>query len=125
MSHEFNHHQPIYRQLIDHFCQLIVSGSWVAGDRVDSVRNLAVLYEVNPNTIQKALSELEREGLLYTERTSGRFITRDQHLIKLVRQQLACEKTEQFITQMTALGCSKEELVELIQQNWRSDHVID
>ncbi|NCC49322.1 MAG: hypothetical protein EOM13_09760 [Clostridia bacterium] len=71
------------------------------------------------------MSELEREGLLFTERTSGRFITRDQTLIKSIRQKLAREKTGQYIAQMTALGCSKEELVELIQQNWRSDHVID
>ncbi len=122
MSYEFDSHKPIYLQLIELFSQQIVSGAWAAGEKVASVRELALIYGVNPNTVQRALSEMEREGLMYTERTAGRYITNDQRLIQDVRQKLAGDKVEQFISQMNALGCSKDELVHLINMKWRSNH---
>lgn len=125
MSYTFDNQRPIYLQLQEIFSQMIVSGSWVPGERVASVRELAVTYGVNPNTVQRALSELERDGLMYTERTSGRFITEDQQLINRIRQQLASEIVEHFLSQMTTLGCSKEELLTLINKKWRASHVSD
>lgn len=125
MSYEFDSHKPIYLQLIELFSQQIVSGTWAAAAKVASVRDLALTYSVNPNTVQRALSELEREGLMYTERTSGRYITQDQNLIKDLRQKLAGDKVEQFISQMNALGCSRDELISLINMKWRSTHEID
>lgn len=118
MSYEFDSHKPIYLQLIELFSQQIISGTWVVGAKVASVRELALTYGVNPNTVQRALSELEREGLMYTERTSGRYITNDQRLIQEVRQKLAGDKVEQLIAQMNALGCSRDELVRLINMKW-------
>ena len=122
MSYEFDSHKPIYLQLIELFSQQIVSGAWAVGAKVASVRDLALTYGVNPNTVQRALGELEREGLMYSERTAGRYITKDQHLIQDVRQKLAGDKVEQFIAQMDALGCSRDELIQLINMKWRRDH---
>lgn len=125
MSYEFDSHKPIYLQLVELFSQMIASGGWAAGMRVGSVRDLAMEYGVNPNTLQRALSELEREGLMYTERTNGRFITDDQRLIDDVRQQLAQKRVGHFIQQMSALGCGKDELIRLIDQKWEEEHVND
>ena len=125
MSYEFDSHKPIYLQLVELFSQLIAGGAWAAGMRVASVRDLAMTYGVNPNTLQRALSELEREGLMYTERTNGRFITEDQQRIDSVRQQLAQDRVEQFIQQMSALSCSKDELIRLIDQKWGNEDVTD
>jgi GntR family transcriptional regulator len=125
LSYIFDNQRPIYLQLQEFFSQLIVSGSWAPGERVASVRELAMTYGVNPNTMQRALSELERDGLMYTERTSGRFITEDQQLIDRIRRELASEIVEHFLSQMTTLGCSKEELLTLINKKWRVSHVSD
>ena len=93
MTASFNQHEPIYIQLLERFRARIVNGSWEPGARIDSVRALALEYGVNPNTIQRALSELEREGLAYSERTAGRFITEDQAQIDALRGRLADDET--------------------------------
>lgn len=125
MSYEFDNHAPIYLQLIELFSQKIVNGSWPAGDRVASVRELAMEFGVNPNTVQRALAEMEREGMMYTERTSGRFITQDQQLISDTRQQLAEEKIDQFINQMQGLGLGRDELKQLIDRKWGKNNGAD
>ena len=118
MSYEFSSHLPIYIQLVDLFSHLIASGCWSEGDKVDSVREIALKYGVNPNTVQRALSELEREGLVYTERTSGRFITKDKKTISKVRNRLAAQSVEQFVAQMHSLGFQQTELIEMIKEKW-------
>ena len=125
MSYEFDNHAPIYLQLIELFSQKIVNGSWPAGDRVASVRELALEFGVNPNTVQRALAEMEREGMMYTERTSGRFITQNQQLISDTRQQLAEEKIDQFINQMQGLGLGRDELKQLIDRKWGKNNGAD
>jgi DNA-binding transcriptional regulator YhcF (GntR family) len=125
VSYEFDNHAPIYLQLIELFNQKIVNGSWTAGDRVASVRELALEFGVNPNTVQRALAEMEREGMMYTERTSGRFITQDQQLISDTRQQLAEEKIDQFINQMQGLGLGRDELKQLIDRKWGKNNGAD
>lgn len=82
-----------------------------------SVRELAAEAEVNPNTMQKALSELERDGLLYTQRTSGRFITNDKEAISNLRKQLAEEQLGMFLNNMAQLGYSPDESVELLKKH--------
>ncbi len=79
---EFDNDRPIYLQILEDFKSKISSGVWKAGEKIDSVRNLAKDYEVNPNTVQRALSELERDGLCKSQRTAGRFVTDDGDLIK-------------------------------------------
>ena len=79
---KFDNDRPIYLQILEDFKLKISSGQWEASEKIDSVRNLAKDYEVNPNTVQRALAELEREGLCKSQRTSGRFVTDDLDLIK-------------------------------------------
>ena len=79
---DFDNNRPIYIQLLEDFKIKISTGEWEAGDKIDSVRNLATDYKVNPNTIQRALAELEREGLCESQRTIGRFVTEDEKKIK-------------------------------------------
>ena len=89
MPWELDNDRPIYLQLMERIQQDIVSGIYKPGDRLPSVRDLAVEAAVNPNTMQKALSELERSGLVYSQRTSGRFITEDTQLLDEMKTSLA------------------------------------
>ena len=80
-DNRYDENVPIYLQIMDRMKRRILTGDWQPGDRIPAVRDLAMAYGVNPNTMQRALSELEREGLLFSERTTGRFITRNSELI--------------------------------------------
>jgi GntR family transcriptional regulator len=102
--------KPIYLQIIRHIREKIASGEWQPGDRVPPVRDLALEFGVNPNTMQRSLSELERDGLVYSERTSGRFITKDSALINKVREDMALEFVVSYISDMTLIGYTPEEI---------------
>lgn len=115
MPWNFNSTTPIYVQITEHIRLSIAVGEYKAGDKLMSVRELAAEAEVNPNTMQKALAELERDGLLYTHRTSGRFITKDEQSIAKLRKQLAEEQLEIFLSKMYRLGYSQEEASELLK----------
>lgn len=114
MPWNFNTTTPIYIQIIEHIKMSVAVGDYKAGDKLLSVRELAAEAEVNPNTMQKALSELEREGLLYTQRTSGRFITEDTETISNLREQLAAEHLDAFLKKMNRLGYTPDEAVKLL-----------
>jgi DNA-binding transcriptional regulator YhcF (GntR family) len=111
---DFKDGRPIYLQIIEQVKLSIVSGAYPPGGKVLSVRELAAEASVNPNTMQKALSELEREGLVYSQRTLGRFITEDREMIAGLRVSLAREQAEQFFAKMAALGYTKRELMEFL-----------
>ena len=113
---EFNVNMPIYLQIIQKIKQSVASGKLEPGSRVPSVRDLAVKFSVNPNTMQRALSELERDGLMYTERTSGRYITGDGELIKNLRVELARELSKSFTVQMENLGFSRTETQKILME---------
>lgn len=117
MTNQFQSNIPIYLQLVNKFKHRIVSGELTVGSKLESVRDLAISFEVNPNTMQRALAELERDGLVFAERTSGRFITKDKELIIKMREAVAQEIIEQFIQQMESLGFSNQESMELFQKN--------
>ena len=106
MPWELDNDRPIYLQLMERIQHDIISGVYKPGDKIPSVRDLALDAAVNPNTMQKALSELERNGLVYSQRTSGRFITDDEELLKNMKMQLATEHIRQFFEQMHQLGFS-------------------
>ena len=116
MEYHFTNDKPIYVQLVDYFKIQIIAGLRPEGSRVESVRDLAVEAKVNPNTMQKALSELEREGLVKTEHTSGRFITDDKEKIAKMREEIAGIEIETFIKKMQSLGFSKKENKKLIDE---------
>jgi DNA-binding transcriptional regulator YhcF (GntR family) len=112
---EFESNTPIYLQLIDFIKLQIVSGKLQPGEKLPSVRDLAMTYGVNPNTMQKALSELEWEKLVYTVRTTGRYVTEDAALIQALRKELAEMKIGEFFTELRKLGYSKEEIRQLLE----------
>lgn len=118
----FSNDKPIYSQIIEQIKQQIVSGGFSPGDKLPSVRELAQTACVNPNTMQKAMSELEKDGLLYTMRSSGRFITNDAELIKKVRNELAEGEIESFTNKMARLGFSVSETISLISEKQGGDN---
>lgn len=114
MAWEFNNSKPIYIQLVDELKLRIISGMMPIGSKLDSVRDLAEEAGVNPNTMQRALTELERNKLVFTQRTSGRYVTDDTELIKQMRRNFAHEKLDELTTTLLQLGYTKKELVELL-----------
>jgi len=113
--YKFNSNEPIYLQLIDIIKQRIVNGSLNESTKVKSVRDYAVEFGVNPNTVQKALSELERAGFIYTERTSGRYVALTESKAQAARLELAEAKTIAYLQWMLDLGCQPEEIHNLIK----------
>lgn len=108
--------RPIYLQLMERIQHDIISGVYQPGNKLPSVRDLALDAAVNPNTMQKALSELERGGLVYSHRTSGRFITDDSTLLKKIKTDLAQEYISTFLGQMRHLGLNDSETLEMIKE---------
>ncbi|MBC8584024.1 GntR family transcriptional regulator [Youxingia wuxianensis] len=116
MAWDLKNDRPIYTQLVEQIAIGIVSGNYPIGEKLPSVRDLASQAAVNPNTMQRALTELERKGLVHTQRTNGRYITEDNGMIEKVRQELAQEQISEFIQSMTKLGFKKTETVQLINK---------
>ncbi|MGC4019886.1 MAG: GntR family transcriptional regulator [Muricomes sp.] len=121
MSWDLDNSRPIYLQLMERIQQDIIAGVYNPGDKLPSVQELALDASVNPNTMQKALSELERSGLVYSQRTSGRFITEDENMLKKLKLSLASEHIHQFFEKMTLLGFKHEEILELIEETLKED----
>ncbi|PHP53793.1 GntR family transcriptional regulator [Actinomyces ruminis] len=110
--------RPIWLQLVDDFRLRIVTGAWPIGTRIPSVRELAMQSGVNPNTVQRALAELDRTGLTGTERTAGRFVTTDTTVVDAVRRELATGATDTFVTALTAVGMDLPQAAALLQERW-------
>ena len=108
--------RPIYAQLVDQIQRMIVTGIFPAGSRLPSVRELAAEAAVNPNTMQRALVKLEEDGLLYTQRTSGRYVTEETERIMEVKRALAEELIQQFVENMNRLGYTREQSVEILKK---------
>ena len=116
MAWKLSGDRPIYLQLMERIQVEIVAGRYPPGSRLPSVRELAAQAAVNPNTMQKALSELETSGLVYSQRTSGRMITEDEEMIRNLRLGLAREQAGEFLEKMESLGFAPRETLELIQK---------
>lgn len=115
MKWNFDNNKPIYSQIIDHIKLFIISGELKSGERLPSVRDLAGEAGVNPNTMQRALSELERTGLVYSNRTSGRFITEKEDIIKEIKTESAERSIREFLNNMEHIGYSKEEVIKILE----------
>lgn len=116
--------RPIYAQIIERVQLDIITGHYQPGEKLPSVRDLASEASVNPNTMQKALSELEQSGLLYTQRTNGRFITEDTRLIEQIKNQLATMQVKEFIRKMKQLGLNDHEILQLIQAIMKEENIL-
>ena len=121
MDWNLTNDRPIYLQLEEILLQAIASGQYPAGSRLPAVRELAAEAGVNPNTMQRALTELEREGLLYSQRTAGRFVTDEIEQIRGTRRELAMTQVQNFLTSMKEMGFSAEEIVEMMEQAIRKE----
>lgn len=111
MAWDLKSDRPIYTQLVEEIELRIISGRYEAGEKLASVRDLAAEAAVNPNTMQRALAELEQRGLVYSQRTSGRFITEDKEMIQRAKELYAWEQMAMFLEKMKQLGFSKEDTI--------------
>ena len=116
MDYIFDNERQIYIQLVEKLRTQIVSGELKQGERIPSVRELALTARVNPNTMQKALVELENEGLVYTERTNGKFITKNKELIDSLKKELAKEKVINFLNDMKNIGIDYKDAIMYLQE---------
>ena len=115
MDWSFRNDQPIYSQLIQRLTEAIVSGVYAPGEKLPSVRELALEAGVNPNTVQRSLTEPERDGLVFSQRTAGRFVTENENMIVNAKLRIADERVSEFLRSMKTLGCGRQEIISLIE----------
>lgn len=116
MAWDFNDKEPIYLQIVKKIESKILSGEYKAGDKIESVRDLASIAGVNPNTMQKALLDMESLGLIITQRTLGKFITDNEEVISNLRKSRVDEKIDVFVSDVKDLGYTVEEVVPMISE---------
>jgi len=117
MDLEFDDKMPIYLQIMDHIKMDIATEKLKANDKLPSVREMATMLKVNPNTLQRAYQELERLGIVYTQRGMGTFVGERKHMIDDLKQEMAKEVIDSFILRMKRLGFSEEEIIASISKN--------
>ena len=122
MEWVFRSDLPLYTQLVEKIKLAIISGQLPPGARLSSVRDLAMEAGVNPNTMQRALQELEREGLVFSQRTAGRFVTENDAAIDSAKRALAGEKLKGFLSAMGELGYDRAGLIALLQEKEETEH---
>ncbi len=114
---EFDNNTPIYIQVMNMLKRQVVSGELQGDEKLPSIRELAILLKVNPNTIQRTYQELEREGIAITQRGLGSYITNNIDRTKALKEEMCQELLEKFLGEMKALGFSQEEIIKLIIKN--------
>jgi DNA-binding transcriptional regulator YhcF (GntR family) len=122
LEYNFDNERPIYIQLVEQVKIQIISGKLKQGERLPSVRDFSLQAKVNPNTMQKALSELEREKLIYTERTNGKYVTNDEKIVKKLKMKIINEKINDFITDMDEIGINTKEIIEYMKELERNEN---
>ena len=122
MEWKIDNNKPVYIQLVDQLKVKIISGEIELDSKLDSVRSLAADAMVNPNTMQKALAELEREGFVYSKRTSGRFVTDNKELIENERKNLVKDNVKKTLDTLINLGYTNEEILNLVEEILREDN---
>ena len=113
---EFDNTSPIYIQLVEYFKMEIISNKFKPGEKLPSVRDLALQSRVNPNTMQKALTELENMKLIYTERTNGKYVTTNQKLIDKIKSEYAVKISNDYFSNMENIGYSKNDVIDYLKQ---------
>ncbi len=120
MSWNFSSDKPIFQQLVDIITLDIVRGRYSAGDRIPSVRDLEITAGVNPNTMQRALMEIEEIGLIYTKRGEGRFVGEDDEIKNRLKEKYVKENTDNFLSNLKALGLSDEEILSAVKNGFEN-----
>lgn len=121
MSEQFDSSRPIYAQLVERLKAKILAGTYPPGGHLDSVRDMAAAAGVNPNTMQRALAQLETEGLVRAERTAGRYVTEDTMLIEQLRAATAEKFAEEFLEKMQGIGYSPAQVAELLVRQTKGE----
>ena len=114
MEWEIDEKLPIHSQLVNEIIKRVVNNYYLPGQRIPSVRELAMEAKVNPNTMQKALQELEERKIIYTQRTSGKFITEDENVIKELKSSISNSIIKKFIKDMNDLGFTENEIISML-----------
>lgn len=114
MGEQFDTSRPIYAQIVERLKAKILAGIYPPGAHLESVRDLAAAAGVNPNTMQRALAQLEAEGLVRTERTAGRYVTEDAALLEQLRADAAQKLTEDFLQKMRGIGYTPQQAAQLL-----------
>lgn len=122
MEWQIDNNKPVYIQLVEQLKMKIISGEIELDSKLDSVRSLAADAMVNPNTMQKALAELEREGFVYSKRTSGRFVTDNKELIEKERKNLVKDNVKKTLDTLINLGYTNDEILNLVEEILREDN---
>ena len=122
MKWQIDNNRPVYIQLVEQLRMKIISGEIELDSKLDSVRSLAADAMVNPNTMQKALAELEREGFVYSKRTSGWFVTDNKELIEKERKNLVKDNVKKTLDTLINLGYTNEEILNLVGEILREDN---
>ena len=122
MEWKIDNNKPVYIQLVEQLKVKIISGEIELDSKLDSVRSLAADAMVNPNTMQKALAQLEREGFVYSKRTSGRFVTDNKELIENERKNLVKDNVKKTLDTLINLGYTNDEILSLVEEILREDN---
>jgi len=122
MAFLFDNNLPIYIQLVEQLKIHIIAGDISPGEKLPSVRELALMTKVNPNTMQKALAELEELNLIYTERTTGKYVTKNEKTIKAFKEEYALSLKKQYFENMKAIGFTDEEALVYINKIGEKKH---
>jgi len=120
LDFNFDNNRPIYIQLVEQLEVMIISGKLPPASKLPSVRELATKARVNPNTIQRALAELERKKLIYTERTNGKFVSKNLARLVDSREAYITHRITEFVAEMHALGLSERELIRIIKEGGKN-----
>lgn len=116
MEFTFENNIPIYIQLLDYIKIYLISGVFKSGEKLPSVREFATTFKVNPNTMQKALSELENMNLIYTERTNGKYVTKDEKLIEKLKDEYASTLAKSYFQGMKRIGLGKADSIKYLER---------
>ena len=116
MAWSFDKHTPVYLQIAGRIRNDIIRGVYPPGSQIPSVRQLALLAAVNPNTVQHALTALESEGLIYSESTAGRFVTQHKKLIEAAKRDAARELVTDFLQKAQELSITRDELIKMLEE---------
>ena len=115
MEFTFDNNVPIYIQLLEYMKIYLISGVFKSGEKIPSVRDLSSTFKVNPNTMQKALGELESMNLIYTERTNGKFVTKDTKLIEKLKDEYAITLAKSYFQGMKRIGLGKADSIKYLE----------
>ena len=115
MESTFDNNIPIYIQLLEYLKIYLISGVFKSGEKLPSVRDFATTFKVNPNTMQKALSELEEMKLIYTERTNGKYVTKDKSLIEKLKDEYAVTLAKSYFEGMKKIGLGKSDSIKYLE----------